>query len=262
MTVQFIMSRVYKTIDDNGTQRNINRNQLVIIEDNAALVNELVRNQEAEEVPGDHYRDYNARINACYRRYKQQIDKIQQSNDPIYDVEKNGTTKRYYDIKALRIDMESEVRAIEHEYDELMHAAIQEAKKSDALAVTLYTPADESLTKALVNKFKINALTNYDDAKQTFKDSLEQMTLEQLTALSLSVDEIKSVIYANEQTPALAAAFFGNVVDRIQSAQPISKAFALEQLHTVSIGDEYRRGNAILQASYGRKEKQEAKLKQ
>lgn len=79
--VQFLVSKVYATIEDNGAERDVNKNQLVVIQDNDALVKSLVSEGNFVEIPNGLYMEYENKINALTRSYKTQVEAIEKSDD-------------------------------------------------------------------------------------------------------------------------------------------------------------------------------------
>ncbi|QYA43652.1 hypothetical protein KYI11_12565 (plasmid) [Macrococcoides bohemicum] len=249
--VQFLVSKVYATIDDNGQERDVNKNQLVVIQDNDALVKSLVSEGNFVEIQNGLYMEYENKINALTRKYKSQVEAIEKSTDPIYSIEANGTTKKHYDIKALRSQLESEVKALVKEYFAELDLALEEARVLDAQSYTPFGSAETTKANAIVNKFEVGAYIDYADAKQSLSVALNEMNDAELTAVGTLLGRIKEVVFTNESSELYAKTFFATVVDYVGSAQPISMERALKDMKRIDIGSEYNRFMSIEQARRG-----------
>lgn len=249
--VQFLVSKVYATIDDAGHERQVNKNELIVIQDNASLVKTLVSEGNFTEIPNGLYMEFENKINALTRQYKSQVEAIEKSDDPIYAVEANGTTKKHYDIKALRSQLEIEVKALVKEYFNELDLAIEEARILDAQSFTPFGSAETTKADAIINKFEIGSYIDYATAKESLAIALNEMNDSELTAVGTLLQRVKDIIYKNETSDANASSFFSLIVDTIATAQPISMERALNDMKLVNIGSEYNTFMAIEQASRG-----------
>lgn len=249
--VQFLVPKIYATIEDNGAERNVNKGELIVIQDNPQLVKALLDGGNFEDIPNGLYEEKNNEINALTRKYKTEVQAIEMSKDPLYDIESNGTTKRHYDIKEKRMELEREVKAIVKTYFDELDKAIEEARVLDAQSYTPFGQAETIKANAIVNKFEINSFVSYADAKESLTVALNEMNDAELTAVGTLLQRVKDIIYANESSELFARTFFNTVVDYVASAQPISLEDALKQLKRIDIGDEYNRFMAIEQARRG-----------
>lgn len=256
MTTQFIYMKNYTTVIDKGVERSLQKHKLEMIQNNAELVRELVTSGIAIEIDNSLYTEYESKIDKLWDDYATRINRIQLSEDPIYDVR----GKRSFDINGLRIERDSEIRSLETEYYELIEKRAAELKELDALNTTPVPPADSEKVNQLITRFKSEALFDYNSAKKHLLDAMSYMSESQLVAVQSYLDTISQVANSNETSDALARTFIRSVAEKASEGNPISFADACRQFKEYEIALKSLQAKAIENASKGYKERIQTKL--
>src|SRR5699024_11020358 len=154
--------------------------------------------------------------NNKWDEYKAQIKAIQDSQDPAMMIPQ----KKEFEIAQLKEEREKAIRLLRREY-ELKHAELlEEAKAEQLLTTTKYSAADEELAKSFVERFELDSMVDYAEAKNVLDETIELLDVEALAAMKPFVSRIAAVIKENEES-RIASGRIHLIIDKLNHSSPV-----------------------------------------
>lgn len=224
---------------ENEEGTTVGAGELITFEDRAQA-HEAISNGDGVEINADLVNEYETKLNNKWDEYKKKIEAIRNSTDPAIA---NVPGKADFEVPKLKEEREKELRGLRREYELKRSAMLEDAKTTELLAVTQYSVTDEEQAKAFVERFEFDSVTDYDNAIQTFKATLDVMSVEQLAATASLIKRVISVIEQNDKHPQRQVY---QIVNAIEYSKPVPVAKVIEMLPSAeSLGINETIGRAI-----------------
>ena len=231
---------------ENDLGADYGKNELVPFEDMAA-VEKAVQAGDVVKIDDSLINEYETKINNKWDEYKAQIKAIQDSQDPAMMI--HG--KKEFEIAELKEEREKAIRMLRREYELKRVELLEEAKAEQLLSTTKYSAADEELAKTIVERFEIDSMVDYAEAKNVLDETIEVLDVEPLAAMKPFVSRIAAVIKENEES-RIAGGKIHLIIDKLKYSDPVPVYDVINAFPSAeTIGVKAMQGKAIEQARAG-----------
>lgn len=222
------------------------KHELVPFE-SAEAVNEAVRNGEVFKIDDSLIQEYETKINNKWDEYKAKIKAIQDSQDPAMMIPQ----KKEFEIAQIKEEREKSIRLLRREYELKRAELLEEAKAEQLLTTTKYSAADEELAKSFVERFELDSMIEYSEAKNVLDETIEVLDVEALAAMKPFVSRIAAVIKENEES-RIASGKIHLIIDKLKYSDPVPVYDVISAFPSAeTIGVKVMQGKAIEQSRAG-----------
>lgn len=231
---------------ENDLGADYGKNELVPFEDMAA-VEKAVQAGDVVRIDDSLIQEYETKINNKWDEYKAQIKAIQDSQDPAMMIPQ----KKEFEIAQIKEEREKSIRLLRREYELKRAEMLEEAKAEQLLSTTKYSAADEELAKSFVERFEIDSMVDYADAKNVLDETIEVLDVEALAAMKQFVSRIAAVIKDNEDS-RIAGGKVNSLINELKYSDPVPVYDVINAFPSAeTIGIKVMQGKAIEQSRAG-----------
>lgn len=231
---------------ENDLGADYGKNELVPFEDMAA-VEKAVQAGDVVKIDDSLINEYETKINNKWDEYKAQIKAIQDSQDPAMMIPQ----KKEFEIALIKEEREKAIRLLRREYELKRVELLEEAKAEQLLSTTKYSAADTELAKSFVERFELDSIVDYGEAKNVLDETIEVLDVEALAAMKPFVSRIAAVIKENEEKP-VAAGKINILIDKLKYSDAVPVYDVINAFPSAeTIGIKVMQGKAIEQSRAG-----------
>lgn len=218
--------------------------QLATFEDQSAA-DEAASRGDVVKIDDSLINEYETKINNKWDEYKAKIKAIQDSQDPAMMM---IPQKKEFEIALLKEEREKAIRMLRREYELERVQLLEAAKPEQLMAHTKYSAADTELAKSFVERFEIDSMVNYEEAKNVLDETIELLDVEALAAMKPFVSRIAAVIKENEDNK-IAGGKVNSLIDKLKYSDPVPVYDVIEMFPGAeTIGVKVMQGKAIEQS--------------
>lgn len=231
---------------ENDLGADYGKNELVPFDDVAA-VEKAVQAGDVVRIDDSLINEYETKINNKWDEYKAKIKAIQDSQDPAMMIPQ----KKEFEIAQIKEEREKSIRLLRREYELKRAEMLEAAKTEQLLATTKYSAADEELAKSFVERFELDSMIEYAEAKNVLDETIELLEIEPLAAMKKLVSRIAAVIKENEEKP-VAAGKINILIDKLKYSDAVPVYDVINAFPSAeTIGIKVMQGKAIEQSRAG-----------
>lgn len=232
---------------ENDLGADYGKNELVPFEDMAA-VEKAVQAGDVVRIDDSLIQEYETKINNKWDEYKAQIKTIQDSQDPAMMM---IPQKKEFEIALLKEEREKAIRLLRREYELKRAEMLEEAKAEQLLSTTKYSAADTELAKSFVERFELDSMVDYAEAKNVLDETIEVLDVEALAAMKQFVSRIAAVIKENEDS-RIAGGKVNSLINELKYSDPVPVYDVIKMFPSAeTIGIKVMQGKAIEQSRAG-----------
>lgn len=217
--------------------------QLAIFEDQSAA-DEAASRGDVVKIDDSLINEYETKINNKWDEYKAKIKAIQESQDPAMLIPQ----KKEFEIAQIKEVREKEIRLLRREYELKRVELLEAAKPEQLMAHTKYSAADTELAKSFVERFELDSMVDYAEAKNVLDETIELLDVEALAAMKPFVSRIAAVIKENEDNK-IAGGKVNSLINELKYSDPVPVYDVIEMFPGAeTIGVKVMQGKAIEQS--------------